>query len=179
MNFIDILVAVVILWFSYKGFTKGLVVEVTGLLAFLLGIYGGTKFSYLIAEKLTDNIDESYIPLISFSLTFILIVVVVFLLGKMIEKVVDAASLKLINKLAGAAFGGLKVAAIFSIAFTIFEGYDNKLHFVDPKTKENSLLYYPMLELGDLVLPELERRKIISEEQIKPDINVIDLIPAE
>lgn len=179
MNFIDILVAVIIIWFAYKGFNKGLVVEITGLSAFLLGIYGGLKFSHIIAEQLTDNLNESYVPIISFSLTFIVIVVLVFLLGKTIEKVVDAASLKLVNKVAGTAFGGLKVAAIISIAFTIFEGYDRKLHFMNQEVKNNSLFYNPMLQLGDIVLPELERNSIVEENKINSNINVLDFIETE
>lgn len=175
MNFIDVLVAIVILWFSYKGFSKGLVVEITGLFAFVLGIYGGLKFSHLIAQQLTDNMEESYIPIVSFSLIFIGVVILVFLLGKLIEKVVNAASLNFINKITGAAFGGLKLAAILSILFTLFEGYDSKIHFIPQETKDNSLFYYPMLDLGEQVLPELERRNIVDDKNLMQLQNVTNI----
>jgi len=52
MNFIDIFVAALLLWFGYKGFKKGLVFELVSIVALSLGIYGGLKFSDRTAESL-------------------------------------------------------------------------------------------------------------------------------
>ena len=50
----------------------------------------------------------------SLALTFLLVVVAVHLLAKVLEKVLDLVALGLLNKLAGAVFGLLKVGLILS-----------------------------------------------------------------
>ncbi len=163
MNYIDVLILVALIWFGYKGFTKGLVIELVGVVALTLGVYGGLKFSDTIARLITDSIEDKYVPIISFTITFVIIVVVVFVIGKMIEKIINLASLKLLNKLAGAAFGILKVGLIISVLLTIVESYDQKLHFLPQETKNESLFYVPMLSLADNVLPTIEKSRLLDD----------------
>ena len=84
MNFIDIILLIPLLWFGYKGFTKGFIIEIASLAALMLGIYGGVYFSNFVAKYLSQwfEIKSDYLPLISFSVTFLLIVIIVFLVGE-------------------------------------------------------------------------------------------------
>lgn len=163
VNYIDLFIAIILIWFGYKGYTKGLVIELVSLIALGFGVYGGLKFSDIAANYITGNIEDKYIPIVSFTITFIIIVIAVFLIGKLIEKVVHMVALKFINKLAGAVFGMLKVLLILSVLITIIESYDQKLGFIPKETKENSLFYAPLLDFSNKLLPEIEKNNLFKE----------------
>mgnify|MGYP006149847493 CR=1 FL=1 len=81
MNFIDIILIIPILWFGYQGFTKGMVISMATLLALGIGIWAGLHFSDLISDLVKTHINEEYESLISFSIIFIAVVVLIMLLG--------------------------------------------------------------------------------------------------
>lgn len=160
MNFIDVFIAALLLWFGYKGFKKGLVFELVSIVALSLGIYGGLKFSDRTAELIMEHVDSQYLSILAFTLTFLIILVLVFAAGKVVEKIVNLAALKLVNKSLGAAFGVVKTLLILSVLLVIIESYDKKLGFVPTETKSSSLLYIPLLNFANQVLPEIEKNNL-------------------
>ncbi len=62
MNVLDIILAIPILWLAYKGFTKGLIIEISTLAALVLGIYASLHFSYITADFLRNNLDVTDSP---------------------------------------------------------------------------------------------------------------------
>lgn len=156
MNYIDVVILIPLLWAGYRGFSKGMIIELAGIAAFILGIWGGIHFSDLIAGFVKENISDKYEPVISFTIIFIAIVVCVFVIGKMLEKVINLAQLKIANKLAGAAFGVGKIVLIWSFLIIIINQYDAKFHFIPADTKEGSLLYDPLIDLSKTIVPAVE-----------------------
>lgn len=157
MSFIDIVLGVLILFGVYKGFTKGLFVEAASLVGLIAGIYCAIHFSYVAGNYLSERIswEERYINLLAFAITFIVVVVLVGMAGKMLTKVADFAMLGSINKIAGAAFGGLKIAVILGAIMIFFYNTNNKLAFVDNDTLEESVLYEPIRNLGAFVFSKV------------------------
>lgn len=157
MNFIDIIIAIPILWFGFKGFRKGFIVEIASLAALMLGLWGGIHFSNFVAEYITKwfTIKSDYVPLISFSVTFLLIVIMVFLIAKLIEKTVKSAGLGLPNRLAGAVLGAAKSIIIISIALLLLNKYDSTGVLIKNETKEKSLLYKPITNLIIKIYPSI------------------------
>ncbi len=88
MGYLDIILCIPLIWGLYTGFTKGVIIQMASLLALILGVYGAIVFSNLTQGILTSNfqIDNKYIPIISFATTFIAIVIAVHFLGKVLEK---------------------------------------------------------------------------------------------
>jgi membrane protein required for colicin V production len=158
VNYFDIIIIIPLLWGGFKGFKKGLVVEVASLLALFLGVWGGVKFSSVSASYLGEmfSISENVMPLISFAITFILIVIAVFALAKLLQKVVKMASLSTINKIAGALFGALKFALIISVILSVVNNVNKELHFIEPEMEESSLLYKPISKLAVILIPGIE-----------------------
>lgn len=158
MNFLDIIIVVPLLWALYKGFKKGLIIEIASLAALLLGIYGGIHFSDAVAGFLQEKFDwnSQYMPLISFTITFLGIVLLVYTIGKVIEKIVDIVALGIANKILGAVFGLLKVAFILSVVIIIFDNFDSKMKIIDQEKKENSMLYKPLKSFSVAVIPKLK-----------------------
>ncbi len=153
VNYFDIIILIPLLWAGYRGFTKGVIIEVVSILAFVLGIWGAIHFSDYIAGFVRDNINSEYEPVISFSILFVGIVVLVFVVGKLLEKLINLAQLKLANKVAGAIFGVGKVVLILSFLVIIVNQYDAKFKFIPKEVKEGSLLYAPLIDLSKKVVP--------------------------
>ena len=103
--------------------------------------------------------NERYINIASFIITFIIIVLVVQLAGKFLTKIADFAMLGLLNKLAGAIFGALKVAVILGALLVFFERANSSVNLVKSETLEESALYEPIKEIGALVFSKVLKEK--------------------
>ncbi len=153
MGFLDIVLGLLLLWGLWKGLKNGLFVEIASLIALIAGIFGAIHFSYIVGNYLADNMEwnEQYINLTAFVVTFIIIVFVVHLAGKLLTKIADFAMLGIINKIAGGLFGMLKVAVILGALLVFFDRVNSSIGFVNEETKEQSVLYEPVKEIGAFV----------------------------
>ena len=90
MNYLDIFLSIPLLWGLYKGLTRGIIKEIASLLAFILGIYAAVYFSEQLQPILQANmsINESFLPIITFTATFIVIAFLVRLIGLLLDKIV-------------------------------------------------------------------------------------------
>lgn len=164
MNYFDIIIIIPLIWGAYKGFKKGIIIEVASFIALGLGIWGGMKFSSISAKYLSEAFDiaENIMPLISFSATFILIVIVVFTLAKMLQKVVSMVALGFVNKAAGALFGMLKFGLIMSVVINFTNILDAQVSFVDNDMKSSSILYKPVGKIAQIIIPGLKEISLDS-----------------
>ena len=163
MNYIDIIIVVPILWGGYIGYKKGLIIEVVSLVALGFGIWGGIHFSDSIEGLLDNKINSQYISLTAFVITFAVIVMTIYFLGKMLEKLVNMVQMKMINKLAGVVFGVGKVALIISVIVIIFNSYDKRDEFIPDDIKESSLFYSSIEKLSLNVIPPIEDSKVYGK----------------
>ena len=158
-NWIDITLAVFLVWSLIKGFRKGFVIELATLAALILGIYGALKFADVTAEYLTYNIDlpEDYTPLIAFVVTFVVIVIAVHLLARMLDKMIKMVALGFLNRFAGAVFSLLKTALFLSFILFFIESIDQTVQVIPQKTKKESVLYYPLTDFAFRIIPAVTR----------------------
>ncbi|HSH51193.1 MAG TPA: CvpA family protein [Bacteroidales bacterium] len=165
MNTIDLVFAILFLWSAYRGFTKGFIVQLATLAALLLGILGAVMFSDLTSSLIIKKFEVSgqYLPIISFAITFIVIVVAVHILAKLLNKLIDAIALGIVNRMLGVLFSVLKYAFIISIILVLINKADDKYNFIPEETKENSLLYKPLSNFAPLIFPYLNFDKIREE----------------
>lgn len=89
--------------------------------------------------------------------------------GKTIEKMVKIAQLSSINKMLGVVFALVKTVYILSIFFVLIESYDEKSSFFPTETKENSLLYKPVLNTSMQSIPSLKESTIFLRNALKPE----------
>lgn len=167
MAIFDIILAVILIIGFVKGLKDGLFVEAASLVALIAGVYGAIHFSYIIGNYLTSKVqwEERYITLAAFATTFVIIVVVISLLGRLLTKLADFAMLGWINKIAGGIFGALKWALIISIALLIFDRFNNKITFITPENKAKSILYEPVKNLAPMLFPNLIKGSVETEQQ--------------
>lgn len=170
MNTFDIIIAALLIFGFIRGLLKGLFVEVASLVALIAGVYGAIHFSYFVGNLLADYVswNERYITIVSFAITFGIIVLVIGLLGKMFTKIADFASLGLLNKLFGGIFGVLKTGLILSVILLIFTKLNDTIPFISDEQKEDAILYEPVKNLAPALFPNFlkvveEAEKVISE----------------
>lgn len=137
----------------YKGLKNGLFVEIASLAAIIIGLYGAIQFSYLTGNYLSQNMDwdENYIKLTAFIITFVAIVILVNMAGKILTKIANFAMLGFVNRLAGGLFGVLKTAVIIGTLLYFFESASASLDLIENKTVAESILYKPVRDIGALV----------------------------
>ena len=146
MNYLDIIIAIILFIFGWKGLRKGLIIEVVTLLAFGAGIYGAMHFSDFTAAHLQDflEINPKYLNTIAFVLTFIILVVLVNLIGKLVSKAIKSMNLGFFDKLGGFLFGIIKGVLLCSVLLMVLNNFQ-LLGVVKPEAKEKSKLY-PYIE---------------------------------
>jgi len=182
MNYIDILLCIPLVWGLYKGFMKGLIIEAATLVAFSLGVWGGITFSDYIAQKIKDGFgwDSPYLPIVSFALTFLAIIIIVYFIAKMIQKAVDGMALSALNKIGGAVFGALKFALMMSVVIFMIDAVEESYPMISFKTKEESLLYRPVGKIAPTLIPALNKSKVAELLPKAGDAKIeIEVDPAE
>jgi len=157
MAVLDIILSVLLVYGLYKGFSKGLLVEVASLLSLLVGLYGAIHFSFFAENWLETKMDwdAKYIQIVAFAITFFGLVFLVSLVGKIVTKIIDAAQLGLLNKIAGATFGLAKIALIVSVIINLFSKLNDTITFVDQDTLTNTILYTKVKSFAPTIFPSI------------------------
>ena len=177
MGVLDIIIGLLLLYGLYKGVRNGLFVELASLVALVAGLYSAIHFSSIVGEYLSKNMEwnERYMNTASFLITFIIIVLIVNMAGRLLTKVADFAMLGLLNKIAGGIFGALKVAVILGALLIFFDRTNNQLGFVKQESIDESTLYNPVKEIGVLVFSKVlkESKALETEPSLKKDKNTL------
>lgn len=149
MSKVDIILLIPIAWGAFMGFRKGLVLELASLVGLVLGIYGAIKFSDFTAEKLVQHVEitQEWLGLLSFLITFIIIVFAVFILARLLDKALKLVALGTVNRLLGLLFGALKFAIIVSTAMYFFQNINAKFQFTEESFTQESVLWSPLQQV--------------------------------
>ena len=158
MNYLDIIFLLLLLFALINGFRKGLIEEVAGLAALILGIWAAMHFSGVVADFISENLkyNSTYLPILSFVATFVLVLVLVSLAGTLASHLINAVHLGFINRLAGLFFGILKGALILSVFLVVFNKLDEDVHLIPEETKISSRMYEPIRNFAPSIFPFLD-----------------------
>lgn len=162
MNYIDIILVIPLLWGLYKGVTKGLIIEAASIISLGLAIWGGIKFSDFLTAYSQQHWgwNTKYLPVVSFAILFLGILILVYAIAKLLERAVKAAALGLLDKVAGGLFGMLKFGLIMSILIFVLNAVEKSVRIIPSEIKQNSLLYEPVGKIAPLVIPGLKDSKL-------------------
>ena len=157
MNYLDIIIAVPLLYGLTKGFSNGIIKEVTSLLALFIGVYVAVNFSEYLEPKFIDILDgyQKFIPVLAFGVLFLVSVLCIKTLGFFIDKLTKVLALGVLSRLFGGVFGFLKVVVIFSFLLFVILNF-NLVNKLDKKAKEDSILFDPLTAAAKVIIPELK-----------------------
>ena len=158
MNYIDIILAILLVLSAISGFRKGLVVELASLAALVLGIWGAFEFSHITSEFLVENLNWKWdhLNIASFIITFVVIVILVHIVGNTVNKMVETVMLGFVNKLAGLVFGVVRAALVLSIVLIVFDKIDEDVQILSSDVKEESQMYEPIRNLAPTIFPFID-----------------------
>jgi len=174
MNYLDIAITVPLLYGLVKGFSNGLIKEITSLLSLIIGIYIAVNFSILLDPHLSEIFDnyEQFKPLLAFAILFISVLLLIKLLGHLTDKLTKALALGFLSRILGGIFSMLKLALIISFLLMT----ELKFELIPQDTKQSAQLYRPITNLVELISPHIEKYKGVLEgfqektKQVKEDI---------
>jgi len=136
---LDIIFAVIIVLATVKGYRSGLVVGLFSLVAVIIGLAAAMKLSTVVAAYIGKavKVSDEWLPVISFAVVFFLVILLIRLGARAIEKTVEVAMLGWINKIGGV----ILFAAIYTVVFSVLLFYAEQMKLVEPETINKSVTY--------------------------------------
>ena len=130
------------------------------LAALILGIFGAIKLRPMFASLLDSlfNISPDYMNIIAFSVAFVSIVLLVHLAAFIVEKLIKAVALNMVNRLLGMGFGLLVTAFVLSMILWPVNQVNQEKQIIKPERIEGSLLYKPLSAFAPAVFPYLKNQ---------------------
>jgi membrane protein required for colicin V production len=143
---IDVVAFGLLILSVFKGLSKGLIIAVFSLVAFIIGIAAALKLSAVAAGYIGSNVNISqrWLPVLAFFAVFIIVVLSVRLGAKMLEGAVQLAMMGWLNKIGGIIFYIL----IYFFIFSILLFYAEQLHLVKSETTRASMVYPYIQPIG-------------------------------
>lgn len=113
---IDIIVITIIIAFFIRGYMKGIIIAAFSVLAIILGVLASLKLSERLSSYLLEQelVTSGWAPIISYTILFIGVVILVRLIAKAIESAMRAVMLGWINKLIGGVLYAFMGAVVLS-----------------------------------------------------------------
>lgn len=167
MNLLDLIMAIPLGFFIWKGYKKGAIFEIATLAGLMGGTYIAIHFSCRVAQLI--ELQGEYAVLIAFFITFVAVVVLSFLFGKMIEGVVKLVKVGFLNNLLGAVFSMLQCVCILSVILYYINVIDSREALLTPTAKSESALYKPVNKMGNHLIWRLKNYVNTHHQAISDD----------
>ncbi len=175
MNYIDIILGLILVFSAIGGFKNGLITELASLAALILGIWGAIHFSGITTDLLIKyfGLKTGYLNLISFGVTFIVIVILVHIVGNVVNNMFDSGILGITNKLGGMIFGLVRSILFLSIVLMVFDKIDNDVQIIPEETKAKSRMYEPIRNIAPSIFPFIDIWNDSQKPGKRNDIKVV------
>ena len=158
MNYLDVIIAIPLLYGAWKGYQRGLVFEIAMILGLLLGIYIAFKFLNFFEQIVSKYISGSgnFLPYLTFILVFISVMALMIMLAKMLEAILKITALNVFNKIGGALIGVIKFALVISFMLSLLKPVDLRLGLISQQAKNESKFYKRVLNISNYLFPALQ-----------------------
>lgn len=150
---IDLIFLVLVILAVVKGLRKGFVLAAFAIIAYIVGLAAALKLSAVVAGHLQKNISVStkWLPFISFALVFLLVVILINIAGKLLQKSVEMVFMGWANRIAGVAL----YLIAYTIIFSFFLFYAEKIKVIGQPAIQQSLSYSYIRPWGPVIIDGL------------------------
>lgn len=147
---LDIVFAILIVLAILKGYQRGLIVGLFSLVAVIIGLAAAMKLSTVVAARIGNTVKTSdeWLPIISFAVVFIVIVLLIRLGANALERTIEVVMLGWLNKLGGI----LLYAVIYSIVYSVILFYAEQIDLIKPEAIDKSVTYSLVQPLGPAII---------------------------
>ena len=150
---IDIIFALVVVLALFKGYSRGLIIGLFSFLSIIIGLAAALKLSAAVAVYIGNavKVSEEWLPLLSFALVFIVVVLLVRLGAKAIQKSFQVAMLGWLDRLGGIVF----FVSIYVLVFSVLLFYGEQMKLIPEKTINESVTFAHIQPLAPRVIEGL------------------------
>jgi membrane protein required for colicin V production len=143
---VDVIAVILLGLAIFKGYRRGLIVGIFSFIAILIGLAAAIKLSLVVAEHLGKSVSLSgrWLPLLSFLLVFIVVILLVRLGANLIQRTVETAMLGWANRLGGIVL----YLAIYIAVFSVVLFYADQMQLIKPEAIRSSVTYSFIRPLG-------------------------------
>lgn len=143
MSWLDILILLPLLIGLVRGLMKGLIVEITSIVAIVLSFWGAQSWSAAFASWLMQQFEwnETASIVIAYALLFAGIALLLNIFARLLSKLFQKIQLGWLNRLLGGVFGIAKWGIVIMALVLCLHNLDKQFQFIKPELKEQSVVY--------------------------------------
>jgi membrane protein required for colicin V production len=134
----------------FKGYSRGFIVALFSIFAFIAGLAAAMKLSTVVANYLGNNagITKQWLPVISFLLVFIVVALLVRLGASVIEKTMQLAMLGWVNRIAGI----ILYVVLYVVLLSVLIFYAIQVKMISDATLASSVTWPYLQPWGPLAM---------------------------
>ncbi|MBE6320111.1 MAG: CvpA family protein [Bacteroidales bacterium] len=170
MSWLDILILLPLLIGLVRGLMKGLIVEVSSIVAILLGFFGAKYWSAAFASWLMQQFDwsETACIVVAYALLFAGIALGLNIVARLLSKLFQKIQLGWLNRLLGGIFGTAKWGIVIVALVLCVHNLDKQFQFIQPELREKSVVYTTITPYAEQAWEEIkaqvETQKVTDKE---------------
>jgi membrane protein required for colicin V production len=147
---IDILFLIALILGVIRGIQRGFIIAIFSIIAIIIGLAAALKLSAVAAGHLNNsvNISSRWLPVISFLVVFVVVVLLVRLGANILQKTVEIAFLGWLNRLGGA----MLYVLLYTIVFSVLLFFAVQLHLIKGETIAASNTYSWIKPVGPYII---------------------------
>ncbi|MFZ1858654.1 MAG: CvpA family protein [Chitinophagaceae bacterium] len=136
---LDLIFAVILVLAILKGYQRGLVIGLFSLVAVIIGLAAAMKLSTVVAGYIGKavKVSEEWLPIVSFAVVFLIVLLLIRLGARAIEKAIEVVLLGWVNKIGGI----ILFAAIYITVFSVLLFYAEQMKLLQADTIDKSVTY--------------------------------------
>lgn len=183
MTTLDLFILAVVGLGVWRGLVTGVLQQLAGTLGIVLAFWLGVEWMEPVGAVIVTSLSlsERLVPVLGFAGTFVVVLAGVFAGTRLVQRVVEGLRLSFVNKLAGAAFGGVRAAFGLSVLLLLtsvaaLPGGDPLI--IGTETRESSVLYTPVHVLAPAAWDLYQQVAPGLEAQLHDKFRPADTLPS-
>jgi len=169
MNILDIIIAGLIAFFLIKGIFRGFFREIASLGGIIFGILAGNRYHPQMADYLKAYLPlEKYLPLVSFIILFIGVMIGFYLLGLLLHRLFKTLFIGWFDRTLGICFALIKGVVISYLLIVLLTFFVPSTSPLIAKSKCARLVIISYQSMARLISPDIYQQwkeKLLSESK--------------
>lgn len=172
MTALDIVILAVLACGFITGFVKGVIQQAFSLGGLILGIVLGTLLYKPFAGVLLGflNMSEKTAGIVAFIIILLIVPIVCGLLGRLLSKLIHAASLGFIDRLLGAVFGLFKYMLVMGLVIMILDMTGVSEKIINGEDRKQSRYFEPIRDFTGFCLQWTWNKVQDTASDLVPDM---------
>jgi membrane protein required for colicin V production len=151
MNWLDIVIVILLIFAVWEGWRQGVITQVLGLAAVVLGIFLAWRFGRGIGVWL--GMEGMTATVAGFAIVLVVAVVAVVLIGRLTRGLFRIVGLGMFDNVLGVVFSALKMSVLVGLVMMLVEAVDPQGRVVSESVRERSAMYGAVNRVNGAIVP--------------------------